>query len=312
MPTSRASWVIAVTAALSLAAAPTRRAAVSIRWTPDRPVQGTLIRLTAEDDDRADPIWSIEGELAGERLHFESDDAGTLAAFAGIPVDAAGPLQLKVRVQRTGRVDSVLLEMPIARGNFKRERLTVARRFTDPPDSALQARIEQEAALVAAVYRRSHGTPRLWKGPFEQPRQSRISSVFGTGREFNGVLQSRHLGTDFTGRVGDPIRAANDGVVSLVGDLYYSGNAIFMDHGRGIVTAYLHMSETLVAVGDTVEKGQVIGKVGMTGRVTGPHLHWIAKYGRISVDPMSLLGLVEATDERRDTSDSTVVTSASG
>lgn len=302
-------------AAVAACAAPQSAAAqvastVTVRWTPERPVQGSIVQLTAQSTDPADPVWSINGELAGEPLHFESDGNGTLTALGGIPVDVAQSLPLRLTVERTGRSESVELRLPVGRANFRMERLTVARRFTDRPDSVLQARIEQEGALVAAVYRRAHQTPRIWRDSFERPRQSQISSVFGTGREFNGVLQSRHMGVDFRGRTGDPVRAANDGVVALVGDLYYSGNAVFVDHGGGLVTAYIHLSETLVAPGDTVRKGQEIGKVGMTGRVTGPHLHWIAKYGRISVDPMSLLELPVTRDERPETSDSVSVETA--
>jgi murein DD-endopeptidase MepM/ murein hydrolase activator NlpD len=96
---------------------------------------------------------------------------------------------------------------------------------------------------------------------------------------------------DFDGAMGDPVRAANRGVVALVGDFYYAGRVIYLNHGAGVVTAYLHLSETLVTPGDTVEISQVIGKVGRSGRVTGPHLHWAAKYGIASLDGATLLAL---------------------
>jgi murein DD-endopeptidase MepM/ murein hydrolase activator NlpD len=106
---------------------------------------------------------------------------------------------------------------------------------------------------------------------------------------FNGTVQSRHLGVDFSGWRGAPVRAANRGVVVFAGTLYYSGTAIFVDHGAGLVTAYLHLSRMRRAVGDTVHRGEVIGDVGTSGRVTGPHLHWLATYGTVSVDPLALL-----------------------
>ena len=109
------------------------------------------------------------------------------------------------------------------------------REFTEKPDSALTARLEREAALIRQAWLETHVTPRLWRDPFERPRDSHITSVYGTGREFNGVVQNRHLGTDFRGAVGDPIRASNDGVVTLIGDFYYSGNMVVIDHGRVIV-----------------------------------------------------------------------------
>jgi len=139
-----------------------------------------------------------------------------------------------------------------------------------------------------AVSRASLDTPRLWQGPFTRPRASRVTSEFGRAREFNGELQSRHLGLDLAGTPGAPVRAPNRGVVALVDQTWYGGNVIYLDHGRGLVTAYLHLSAALVSQGDTVSQGQLIGRVGATGRVTGPHLHWIARYGTLTLDPLSL------------------------
>jgi murein DD-endopeptidase MepM/ murein hydrolase activator NlpD len=159
------------------------------------------------------------------------------------------------------------------------------------PDSAAAARIQSEIAKSRQVSRRSQESARLWKGPFRLPRTSRITSPFGTARVFNGEVQSRHLGTDFAGAVGAPVRAAGRGVVALVADFYLAGRAIYIDHGAGLVTAYFHLSRTDVRNGQRVVAGQRIGAVGRSGRVTGPHLHWVARYGAISVDPMSLLQL---------------------
>jgi murein DD-endopeptidase MepM/ murein hydrolase activator NlpD len=106
---------------------------------------------------------------------------------------------------------------------------------------------------------------------------------------FNGQVQSRHTGTDFAGAVGAPIRAPARGIVALVDDFYLGGGVIYIDHGAGLVTGYLHLSAKDVREGDVVEPGQVIGRVGATGRVTGPHLHWIVRYGGHTVDAMTLL-----------------------
>ncbi len=124
-----------------------------------------------------------------------------------------------------------------------------------------------------------------------RPRASEISSTFGTGRTFNGAVTSRHLGVDFRGGVGAPVEAANAGVVALVDRFFLGGRVIYIDHGGGLVTAYLHLSKVLVAPGDTVARGQRIGLVGATGRVTGPHLHWAARYGATTVNPLDLVGL---------------------
>jgi murein DD-endopeptidase MepM/ murein hydrolase activator NlpD len=166
--------------------------------------------------------------------------------------------------------------------------LNVDPRFITPPDSELP-RIQSERDLVVAVSSRSHNTPRLWHGSFLRPRSTRITANFGQRRQFNGEFRSLHMGVDLDGAIGTPVIASNRGVVVIVHDFYYAGNAIHIDHGTGLTTAYMHLSEMSVAVGDTVARGEVIGKVGATGRVTGPHLHWHAKYGLLTVNPLSLL-----------------------
>ena len=114
---------------------------------------------------------------------------------------------------------------------------------------------------------------------------------FGTGRMFNGQAAPRPLGVDFRGAAGAPIRAANRGVVVLVDTFFLAGRCVYIDHGGGVTTGYFHMSKPLVSVGDTVKRGQTIGLVGATGRVTGPHLHWAARYGALTVNPLGLLTL---------------------
>ena len=106
---------------------------------------------------------------------------------------------------------------------------------------------------------------------------------------FNGELRSRHTGLDLRGAMGDPIRAANSGRVALSDDLFFNGGAVFIDHGLGVYTGYFHMSRREVEEGEWVEQGQVIGRVGATGRVTGPHLHWSLYALGQSLDPLSLL-----------------------
>jgi len=131
----------------------------------------------------------------------------------------------------------------------------------------------------------------LWTAPFLRPRSSRVTSRFGSGRVFNGRVTSSHLGVDFSGVVGAPVVASNRGVVALVDNFFLAGNVVYIDHGAGVLTGYFHLSKVLVAQGDTVARGQKIGLVGATGRVTGPHLHWSARYGAVTVDPLSLVAL---------------------
>jgi hypothetical protein len=243
-------------------------------------------------------IFAVRGTLFGEPLHFLAADSGEYVAIGGIPVDAPKTVNVVVIIDRIGGpADTVPVRLEIGRTAYKMEKLTVAPKFGQAPDSALAARIAREQALATEVSRRSHDTPRLWTGAFTRPRASRETSGFGDGREFNGKVQSRHMGLDLAGAVGAPVLAADRGVVALVGEFYLAGNAVYIDHGGGLVTAYFHMSAVNVAKGDTVAAGDTIGKVGATGRVTGPHLHWVARYGAITIDPSTLLELAPARRE---------------
>ncbi|MGI8843997.1 MAG: M23 family metallopeptidase [Gemmatimonadaceae bacterium] len=276
---------------------------VEVRWSPDRPTPGTLLRIAAYlDSGTAAAHAGLGGRVAGQPLHF-SRTADSLIAYAGVPVDAPDTISLALTVSGVEGADTVM-EFPIALHVEPApparpgERLRVAPRFSRQPDSATTARMARESALAMDVARRAHQTPRLWEEPFARPRSSRITSKFGTGRVFNGAVQSRHLGVDLAGAVGAPVRAANRGVVALVADFYLAGTAIYVDHGEGLVTGYFHLSESEVAVGDTVARGAVIGRVGATGRVTGPHLHWIARYGTVTVDPLSVVTATEGRGTR--------------
>ena len=270
-----------------------RIATPTVAFRPEQPVQGAAVLIRVElDSTRNDPVARIEAELAGEPLHFEADSSGTYLALAGVPIDAKGTVRCPVViVYESGVADTVSADLPIATGEYRMEKLTVAPRFGSPPDSALARRMAEESARARAVSERSHGTPRLWDSTFARPREARITSGFGHGREFNGRVQSRHMGVDFAGAVGTPVLAPARGVVALVDQFHLGGNVIYLDHGAGLVTAYLHLSRQEVAEGDTVERGQVIGLVGATGRVTGPHLHWIARYGSLTINPLSLVEL---------------------
>lgn len=261
--------------------------------TPDRPEPGSVVRLSFPRLP-SDSVVSVEGRMAGERLHFIRSATGSWRAIGGVPVDAVDSVVARAFVQRaSGDADTVraILRVPPPppRRATRTPRLSVDDRFTRPMDAETVARTEREARLARDVGRRAHDTPPLWRLPFLKPRTSTVTSRFGTGRVFNGVVTSRHLGVDFRGAVGSQIRAANRGIVALVDDFFLAGNVVYIDHGAGIVTGYFHMSESRVAAGDTVARGQVIGLVGTTGRTTGPHLHWTARFGELTVNPLDLV-----------------------
>lgn len=262
-----------------------------IEWRPTEPVQGSLIHVIVRPDS-ANRRFTVRATLAGQPLHFEQAPGGAYHALAGIPIGARASIPLVAEfASARDTVRDVVVRIPVRPGAFGSETLRVDPRFTAPPDSALAERIRRENLASRGVSERSHATPRLWIGPFVRPAAGRITSPFGKGREFNGEVTSRHLGTDFSGDRGHPVYAANRGVVALVGEFYYAGNVVYLDHGHGLVTAYLHLSEILVAQGDTVERGQLIGRIGATGRVTGPHLHFVTRYGTLSVNPLDLFDL---------------------
>lgn len=267
--------------------------AIEVTWIPRQPPQGSaFIVLVRAAHSSTSPIDSVMGMVAGQPLHFEPTTDGRLWALSAVPLDSRDSLPLTMTVSRSqGRSEHVYARVPVTRVAFPTESLRVDPRFTRRPDSALAARIAREYAAAAEVSRHTHRTPRLWHGSFERPVPDRITSPFGMGREFNGELRSRHMGVDLDADAGAPVRASNHGRVALVGDFYYAGRVVYLDHGRGLVTIYMHMSHIEVAQGDSVATGQVIGRVGATGRVTGPHLHWTARYGSVSLDPLTLLDL---------------------
>jgi peptidase M23-like protein len=263
-----------------------------VETTPATPARGSVAWLEVEDDrSRNDqsPLTAVEGEAAGEPLHFERVERG-FVALLGIPLEGSDTLPVALRVSRQGRADSTLVGLLVRHPSYPSERLTVPPRMVQF-DSATRARLDSETARAREVSQRSHETPRLWAVPLTLPRDSRITSPYGGAREYNGQVTSRHTGTDFAGAVGTPVVSAARGVVALVADFYLAGRAVYLDHGAGLVTGYFHLSQADVVEGDTVAAGQRIGSVGRTGRVTGPHLHWIMRYGSISVNPMTLVEL---------------------
>ena len=174
--------------------------------------------------------------------------------------------------------------------DFPTTRLDVAPEYVDLSE-ADGARAAREADEIAAIY--AMVTPAAyWTQPFRVPIPGVAGGRnFGHRRIFNDQPRAPHSGADLTAATGTEIQASNRGRVVLAKNLFFSGNAVFIDHGLGVYSAYLHLSEIGVASGDMVEQGQVIGLAGATGRVTGPHLHWGVRITDARVDPFSLPGL---------------------
>ncbi len=180
--------------------------------------------------------------------------------------------------------------LTIAHTAFPTTELTVEPRYVElaPAD---QARAERESAEIAEIY--ATLTPdAYWSEPFVVPIPGASDGRnFGHRRVFNGQPRAPHSGADLRATTGTPIHASNRGRVVLAKELFFSGNAVFLDHGLGVYSVYLHLSDIGVEPGQIVERGELIGLAGATGRVTGPHLHWGARVLDARVDPFSLLTL---------------------
>lgn len=262
-----------------------------VTWSPERPGEGTLFRIRVRASEHT-PLLGAHGTVAGEELHFQRLDERVFESVAAVPVGVEGEIEGALRfVYADGPEGREELAIPVTGGTYPHEQLRVAPRFGAPPSEADQARLARDRELAAAASAAAHRTPRLWTDDIILPRDSRVTSEFGGGRVFNGQVSSRHMGLDLRGARGDTVLATTRGVVALVEPFLLAGNVVYVNHGAGILSAYFHLSEQLVSPGDTVQAGDPVGLVGATGRVTGPHLHWVVRYGRTSVDPRSLLDL---------------------
>ena len=258
-------------------------------WFPATPSQGRLLRVAVEGVGSA-TLLAVEGTLFGESLHLDGRPGGPFVGLAGLPVDAPSEAEVSLTIRyRDGSVEEVRAMIPVSNTAYRHEELTVAPRYGSPPSDEDRALRAADVAKARSVSDAAHETPRLWDGRVLLPRDDRVTSGFGNGRVFNGQVSSRHMGLDLDGETGDTVFAAARGVVALTDAFQLAGNIVYLNHGAGLVSGYFHLSEQLVSPGDTVVAGTPIGRVGATGRVTGPHLHWVVRYGHISVDPRSLL-----------------------
>jgi murein DD-endopeptidase MepM/ murein hydrolase activator NlpD len=237
------------------------------------------------------PLTTLAVTLGDRPVPVWRDSPTTWRALAGLDVEQApGPIELKAggapaNAPPLARTVTLRVE-PAA---FVERTLTVAPRFVNPPASALP-RIEREAKRLHAIYG-TVSTDRT-PGTFVAPVPHRRSSPFGARSIFNGVPRERHGGLDFASPAGAVIRAPAAGKVILVAPLYFTGNTVVIDHGRGLYSVLAHMRRTLVRPDQVVAQGARLGTVGMTGRATGPHLHWTVRLGGTRIDPASVLDVL--------------------
>ncbi len=242
--------------------------------------------------DLTGPVQAASARVAGRAAAFYDAGPGWLRAFAGVPVDTPpGAFAVEVDVETAeGGHEELTAVLTVGAVSVPESQLTVASRFVKPSPPA-RARMRADGVAFEKAYELPFGPP-LFTDTFVNPREgAEVNAPFGQKRMFNGRLQSRHWGMDLDGKVGDPVAAANDGVVRMARDCYTSGNSVLVAHGAGVFTAYFHLDKMRVRAGDRVKRGQIVGLVGKTGRVTGPHLHLAAKVmGRLA-DPESLFGI---------------------
>jgi murein DD-endopeptidase MepM/ murein hydrolase activator NlpD len=261
---------------------------IAVRWEPESPTDGTALAVTIQTP-AVGGETRVRAELDGRPVRM-GQVGGDWFGLVALPTDQAGPMDLVVSHSRNGEPEvTTRWTVQVRPRTYSETQLSVAPRFTSPPAEVME-RIARERELVRSTLGEVTAGW-LIDGNFVRPRNTRITSPYGQKRVFNGELQSRHWGVDLAGEVGTPVRVAGRGRVAIARDLYYAGNAIYVDHGLGVFSGYYHLSQIDVGEGDLVERGQVIGRVGATGRVTGPHLHWSFFAGGERLDASSVLDL---------------------
>jgi murein DD-endopeptidase MepM/ murein hydrolase activator NlpD len=175
---------------------------------------------------------------------------------------------------------------------FRVRTLRVAPEYVNPPPDLLR-RITSDSTLLQEVFANG-ASEASWTGGFRPPVPGRANSSFGTRSVFNGEARNPHGGTDFLSPAGTPVHAPASGRVAVARDLFFTGNTVVIDHGSGVFSTLAHLSRVDVTEGATLERGDVVGLVGATGRVTGPHLHWSLRIGSARVDPLSALASLPA------------------
>ena len=233
-------------------------------------------------------------EFQGERRLLAPDmQNGTYEGLIGIDLSTKpDTYEIKaIATDASGRGYSTPFFLKIGKGVFKTEKLSLPLSMVDLDAKTLE-RVNNEASRLTTLFQ-TYTDERFWKGAFIRPVEGKLSSTFGLDRIINGKRRSPHTGVDLESQAGTPVVASNAGKVVLVDDLFFSGKSVILDHGWGLYSMYLHLSEGQVKEGDRVERGDVLGRVGSTGRSTGPHLHWAIRMNQARVDPLSLLKVSE-------------------
>jgi murein DD-endopeptidase MepM/ murein hydrolase activator NlpD len=250
---------------------------------PANPQPGDIVRVTV-------PLpsgqKSGEIEIAG-RTFPGIETGGLLTAYVGLDLDL-DPGEYPVRFDHAdGKKASWPVE--VRTKEWATESLKVNPKYTDLDKETLD-RVWAEKQELKKIFATTT-KERYWKKAFVLPAEGKMGSPFGLRRFFNDQPRNPHSGVDIKAPTGTKVYASNAGKVMLAKDLFFTGNTVVIDHGFGMHTIYAHLSKLDCEAGEMVERSQLIGLVGATGRVTGPHLHWAAKLGGARVDPKMLPGI---------------------
>lgn len=219
------------------------------------------------------------------------DDKQSWKVLVGIDLETKpGKYPVTVEAGPAGSASRASYALVVRSKTFPTRQLKVDNAFVNPPESA-QARIAQDARDLERCWREA-AAARLWTAGFIRPVPQPSNSAFGSRSVFNGQARNPHSGADFLSPAGQPVLAPGAGKVVLAKDLYFSGNTVVIDHGTGVFSLLAHLSAIGATEGTTVAAGDPVGKVGATGRVTGPHLHWTVRVAGARVDPLSLLSVL--------------------
>jgi murein DD-endopeptidase MepM/ murein hydrolase activator NlpD len=262
---------------------------VKVSWFPQELRQGEVLFVTVKPETQ---VTSVKGDLDGTPLYFYEREGGGFAGIVGVDLAASpGQRYLKVQIMDLeGRSFERVFQVQVQKVEFEVQRLTLPEEMVTLTGEALQ-RVLEDNRKLKGIFNQVR-PERLWRHSFVTPVEGPITSAFGLRRIINDEPRSPHSGVDIGAPEGTEVGACNDGIVVFAQELYLCGKTIIIDHGFGLYSMYFHLSETRVKEGDTVHVGDVIGLVGATGRVTGPHLHWGVNLLGAKVDPFSLVRAV--------------------
>jgi murein DD-endopeptidase MepM/ murein hydrolase activator NlpD len=253
--------------------------------------QGQIIVVKVPTDDST---TTVQGTFLGRSVRFFPDpQAGEPKGFVGLVgidlQDEPGTHELTVELRTEEQSRTLRYSVAVVKEKFHVEHLTLPKDKVDLDEKTLARwKTEQEQVKAALA---ADSLSKLWQPGFVEPVSGKRTGIFGSVRIMNGQPRNPHNGEDISAPLGTDVVATNDGVVRLTVDHFFSGKGVFLDHGLGFYSMYFHLSEVLVKDGDQVKAGQIVGKVGATGRATGPHLHWGVKLNGARVNPYALLDL---------------------